>query len=79
MFRLAGFPAALSLLVCAGAVAAPLAAAAVPVVSATIHVGSDPQGVAVNSRYRHRLRGQPRRHGVGDQREPMTSASRGHT
>jgi YVTN family beta-propeller protein len=49
MFRLAGFPAALSLLVCAGAVAAPLAAAAVPVVSATIHVGSDPQGVAVNS------------------------------
>jgi hypothetical protein len=49
MFRLAGFPAVLGLLAWAGAVTAPLAAAAVPVVSATIHVGSDPQGVAVDS------------------------------
>jgi DNA-binding beta-propeller fold protein YncE len=38
----------LGLLAWVGAVVAPSAAAAVPVVTATIHVGSDPQGVAVN-------------------------------
>ena len=48
MVRLARFPAVLALLAWAGAVMAPPAAAAVPVVTATIHVGSLPDGVAVN-------------------------------
>jgi hypothetical protein len=44
----AGFPALLGLLAWAGAVMAPPASAAVPVVTATIQVGFDPGGMTVN-------------------------------
>jgi hypothetical protein len=44
MLRLTGWPAVLGLLAWAGAVLAPAAAAVTPVVTATIHVGDDPQG-----------------------------------